>query len=148
MINLVLPYPVSANMYWRTFMPKGFKAPVTTLSSEAKAYKAEVRKLCMIAGVKEPIEGRVSVAIKLYPQRPQDWAKRAQKNPEGWDDDVRCIDLDNANKVLFDALKGIAIVDDKWVRKIVSERCEPDGNARVELVISPIINSGQQLGLI
>jgi crossover junction endodeoxyribonuclease RusA len=27
-ITLVLPYPLSANRYWRTYMPKGFKAPV------------------------------------------------------------------------------------------------------------------------
>ncbi len=31
-IRLVLPYPLSANRYWRTYMPKGFKAPVTVCS--------------------------------------------------------------------------------------------------------------------
>ncbi len=31
-IELVLPYPLSANRYWRTYMPKGFKAPVTVYS--------------------------------------------------------------------------------------------------------------------
>jgi crossover junction endodeoxyribonuclease RusA len=137
-IALTLPYPISANRYWRTYMPKGFKAPVTVPSAEAKAYKAQVCGLAKIAGVKAPIAGRVAVAIRLYPNRPQDWAKRAAKDPMGWDDTVQCLDLDNANKVLFDALKGVVIEDDRWVRRITAERMEPDGEARVEIVVEAI----------
>lgn len=148
MISLTLPYPPSANTYWRTYMPKGFKAPVTVVSSEAKAYKAAVCHLARMAGVRTPISGRVAVAIRLFPNRPLDWVKRAQKDPEGWDDTVKCIDLDNANKVLFDALKGVAIDDDKWVRRIVSERMEPDGEPRVEVVITPIPVASRQGGLL
>jgi len=137
-IRLVLPYPISANRYWRTFMPKGFKAPVTTVSPEAKSYKAQVAHMCKVAGIKQPISGRVEIDIKLFPKRPQDYAKRMQKNPDSWDDDVQCLDLDNANKVLFDAIKGIAIIDDKWIRRLTSERMEPDGEARVILTIRPL----------
>ena len=137
-IELVLPYPLSANRYWRTYMPKGFKAPVTVVSSEAKAYKAQVCGLAKIAGIKQPITGRVEVAIRLYPNRPQDWQKRVKADPLAWDDTVQCLDLDNANKVLFDALKGVAIIDDKWVRRITSERMEPDGEARVVVTITPL----------
>jgi crossover junction endodeoxyribonuclease RusA len=137
-IKLVLPYPISANRYWRTFMPKGFKAPVTTLSQEAKSYKSQVQWMCKAAGIKQPITGRVHIDIQLFPKRPQDYAKRMQKNGATWDDDVMCIDLDNANKVLFDAIKGIAIEDDKWVRKLTAERMEPDGEARVVMTIWPI----------
>jgi crossover junction endodeoxyribonuclease RusA len=78
------------------------------------------------------------VDIQLYPKRPQDWAKRAAKAPSSWDDDVQCLDLDNVNKVLFDALKDIAIEDDKWVRRLTSERMEPDGEARVVVTIRPL----------
>jgi crossover junction endodeoxyribonuclease RusA len=134
-IKLVLPYPISANRYWRTFMPKGFKAPVTTVSKEATAYKEHVAWLCKAAGIKQPISGRVAIDIKLYPKRPQDYAKRMKQDPDYWDDTVMCLDLDNANKVLFDAIKGIAIDDDKWVRRLTSERMEPDGEARVVMVI-------------
>jgi crossover junction endodeoxyribonuclease RusA len=137
-VKLVLPYPPSANRAWRTYMPKGFKAPVTVVSAEGKSYKAQVAWMCKAAGIKSPISGRVEVDIKLYPKRPQDWAKRAAKNPNCWDDDVQCLDLDNVNKVLFDALKGIAIEDDKWVRRLTSERMEPDGEARVVVTIRPL----------
>jgi len=135
-VALVLPWPVSANRYWRTRVVKGIA--MTYISAEAKAYKATVRSLAKIAGVKAPIAGRVAVAIRLYPNRPQDWAKRAAKDPMGWDDTVQCLDLDNANKVLFDALKGVVIEDDRWVRRITAERMEPDGEARVEIVVEPM----------
>ncbi|WP_434513795.1 RusA family crossover junction endodeoxyribonuclease [Dechloromonas sp. ARDL1] len=147
-ITLTLPYPISANRYWRTYMPKGFKAPVTVPSAEAKAYKAQVCGLAKIAGVGKPIAGRVAVEIRLYPNRPQDWQKRVKRDPMAWDDTVQCLDLDNANKVLFDALKGVAIDDDKWVRRIVSERMEPDGEARVEITITPIEPEVRQGGLL
>ena len=137
MITLRLPYPVSANVYWRTRVVG--KLAMTYVSKEAKAYKEEVAWLAKAAGIRKPFEGRVSIDIKLYPQRPQDWEKRARKNPECWDDDVRCIDLDNARKVLYDAFKGIVIVDDKWVRKDSGERMEPDGDARVIVTVTPLL---------
>lgn len=130
MITLTLPYPVSANVYWRSFVPRGHSRAIVTLSDEAKAYKATVGKLVREAGIRAPIKGRVAISVQLFPARPQDWARRARKDPMNWDDDVRCIDLDNANKVLLDSLKGLVIEDDKWVRRQVSERMEPDGEAR------------------
>lgn len=135
-LTLTLPYPPSANTYWRSRVVG--KVSMTYVSSEAKAYKLAVLKLCAAAGVLDPIEGRVAITVKLFPQRPQDWARRARKDPAGWDNDVRCIDLDNANKVLLDSLKGIAIEDDKWVRRLVSERMEPDGEARVVVTIEAL----------
>ena len=134
-ITLVLPWPVSCNRYWRTRVVKG--VAMTYVSAEAKAYKQEVGWLVKQAGIRSPVSGRVSVAIQLYPKRPQDWERRARRNPATWDDDVQCLDLDNANKVLLDSLKGIAIDDDRWVRRIVAERMEPDGEARVVVTITP-----------
>jgi crossover junction endodeoxyribonuclease RusA len=87
------------------------------------------------AGVLAPITGRVSIDVKLYPNRPQDFKKRQRDHGDAWDDTVMCIDLDNANKVLLDALKGVAIEDDKWVRSMTAERMEPDGEARVVVTI-------------
>lgn len=138
MIQLTLPYPVSANLYWRSFVPNGSRRAIVTLSDEAKAYKQQVGWIARQAGIRKPLAGRIEVTVQLFPQRPQDWARRARKNPATWDDDVRCIDLDNANKVLLDALKGVAIDDDKWVRKLSSERMEPDGEARVVITITPL----------
>lgn len=138
MIQLTLPYPISANVYWRSFVPRGHQRAIVTLSDEAKAYKRQVGQLCALAGVRQPLVGRVAVEIDLYPQRPLDWAKRARKAPMSWDDDVRCIDLDNANKVLLDSLKGVAIEDDRWVRELHARRMEPDGEARVVVRIAAL----------
>lgn len=138
MITLRLPIPPSANRYWRTYMPKGFKAPVTTLSAEAKAYKQEVGWLAKAAGIHTPIAGRVSVSFDYYPKRPQDWQKRARIDPQGWDDGVSALDIDNIFKGLLDALKDVVFEDDKWVREIHAKRMEPDGEARVIVTIKQI----------
>lgn len=138
--TLVLPYPISANRYWRSVrLGKGPAARMAMVpTSEAKAYRDEVAKIAIAAGVR-PLEGRVHFTLALYPQRPQDWAKRAQRNPDTWDDDVRCIDLLNADKVLCDALNGIAWLDDKQIRCARQERREPDEHgARVVVTIEPI----------
>lgn len=146
-VILVLPYPPSANRYWRTYMPKGFKAPVTVVSQEAKSYKSQVGWLAKLAGIKSPIIGRIAIAYTLYPKRPQDWQKRVRVSPDAWDDTVQCIDLDNAQKVLFDALKGVVIEDDKWVRRIEAERAEPDGEARLVVTITAMPASSPQEAL-
>lgn len=128
-ITLRLPYPVSSNRYWatRVVTPKGRKPFATTyVTPEAEAYKADVALLATAAGLRVPLEGRVAMRIDLFPERPQDWVKRAQADPDYWDDDVRCIDLGNCEKVLADALQGIAYVNDKQLRRIYLERQEPD----------------------
>jgi crossover junction endodeoxyribonuclease RusA len=133
-IYLTLPYPVSANRYWKavTIPGRTMMAP----SKEAKAYKAEVATIARAAGLATPMACRVEMWLRLYPARPQDWARRTRLDPAGWDDDVRCIDLGNAEKVLGDALQGIVYVDDRWIWKQHKERMEPDAKgARVELAI-------------
>jgi crossover junction endodeoxyribonuclease RusA len=150
-VRVTLPYPISANRYWttRVVTPKGGgrAMALTHPSSEAQAYRKAVQWLLVAAGVRKPIAGRVRIDIELYPHRPQDWAKRQRKEGASWDDDVRCIDLDNANKVLLDAFKGIAIEDDRWVRELHSRRMEPDGEARVVVVITPLVPHVEQAAL-
>lgn len=150
MLTVTLPYPISANRYWasRTVKPKGHPSFTTTyVTAEAKAYKAHVEKLLRAAGVREPIKGRVAIAYTLYPKRPQDWQKRVRKLGDAWHDDVMCIDLDNAQKVLLDSMKGIAFDDDRWVRRILAERAEPDGEARLVVTITPIDTPAPQAAL-
>lgn len=138
-ITLTLPYPISANRYWRSFVPRGKTRAIVVVSDEAKTYKHEVAWLARKAGMHDPFAGRVAVEVALYPSRPLDWVKRAQRDPSGWDDSVQCLDLDNANKVLLDALKGIAFDDDKWVRRLSSERMEPDEHGqRVVVTVSKL----------
>lgn len=149
-ITLTLPYPISANRYWasRLVQPKTGKAFVSTyVTTEAKDYKTEVGWLARAAGVRKPILGRVAIAYTLYPNRPQDWQSRQRKLGAAWDDSVQCIDLDNAQKVLLDALKGIVFEDDAWVRRITAERAEPDGKARLVVTITPMTAATPQVGL-
>lgn len=150
-ITLVLPYPISANRYWatRTVAPAGKRAmAMTYVTPEAKAFKAQVLQLARAAGVVQPITGRVQLEIKLYPHRPLDWQKRQRQAGAAWDDTVQCIDLGNAEKVLSDALKDVVMEDDKWIRRIVSERMEPDGEARVVVTVTALATPQPQLALV
>lgn len=136
-VTLILPYPPSANRYWRTAIVGG--RAQTYPSAEAKAYKAAVRTLALQAGLRQPLAGRIALHVHLYPQRPQDWARRQRRAPQTWDDDVRCIDLGNCEKVLSDALNGVAWLDDKQHRRIVLQREEPDGDARLVVKITELV---------
>lgn len=150
MIRLTLPYPISANRYWRTSVRGSFVS--TYVSKEAKDYKEQVGWLCKAAGIRAPLPGRVAISVQLYPNRPQDFKTRMRKHGPTWDDTVQCLDIDNANKVLLDALKDVAIEDDKWVRRLSSERMEPDEHgARVVVCIEPLgaqVVQGDLLGAV
>src|SRR5690606_14915191 len=96
-----------------------------------------------------PIRGRVRIDLKLYPERPQDWQRRQRKEGPAWDDTVRCLDLDNARKVVYDSLKGVVIEDDKWVRKDSGERMEPDEHgARLVITVTALQVEQPQMGLL
>ena len=145
-IVLSLPYPISANRYWH---PVTIGKRITIVpTKEAKQYRTDVAYAVRAAGVLDPIKGRVAIEIDLYPHRPQDWAKRMREHGDSWDDTVQCLDLDNATKVLLDSLKGVAIEDDKWVRRLVSRRMEPDARpARVLVRISAMPAMQPQVAL-
>lgn len=150
-IILVLPYPISANNYWATRIvtPKG-KKPMAMIyvTHDARDYKAAVEKIARASGMTAPIMGRVQLDIRLYPHRPLDWKTRVRKLGAAWDDSVQCIDLGNAEKVLSDALKDVVMEDDKWFRRIVSERMEPDEHgARVVVRVKslPVVEPQKEL---
>lgn len=140
---IVLPYPVSANAYWRTVTVQqrdarsGVRVIASTIVSEEGR---EYRKRCawiVSQVIRTPIVGPVLLYGNLYGQRPADWAKRARKDPN-WFDEARVIDTGNADKVLQDALNGVAYADDKQVRFLLVERMEPDdAGARLEVFIEP-----------
>ena len=103
MVRLKLPYPVSANRYWRIWRNKAVR------SREAAAYKETVRRIAQETGVM-PSEGSVAVCLRLITKANKDGS--ANKT---------VIDLDNALKVTLDALQGIIYENDKQVRRIVAE---------------------------
>lgn len=145
-ITLTLPYPISSNRYWR---PVRIGAHITIVpTKEAKQYRTDIAAMCLSQGVTSPIAGRVHIDVKLYPKRPLDWQKRMRMAGAAWDDTVMCIDIDNANKVLLDSLKNVAIDDDRWVRRLTSERMEPDGEARVVVTITAISVEQPQMEMV
>lgn len=101
MITLMLPYPISANVYWRTTVVNG--RAMTYVSPAAKLYKSEAGWLAKSLGVRV-LEGDVSVSYVLHPKL----------TVKGAASKVR-VDLDNALKVLGDALNGVAWVDDNQI---------------------------------
>lgn len=136
--KLTLPYPVSANRYWRSFVPRGRKVAVVVRSAEANAYRRDVAVLAKLAGISEPLTGRVALGIALYPRRPKDWQRRAAES-DTWADTVQCIDLGNCEKVMADALNGIAWIDDKQLWRITLQKREPDdAGPRIEVTIANI----------
>jgi crossover junction endodeoxyribonuclease RusA len=128
-IEFLLPYPVSGNLYWRHFRGR------TVRSKAADAYRGYVMVAVRKAGLFAPLEGNLSVTYTLHPVRPKDWAKREKQIGPDWADGVRCIDLGNCEKVASDCLNGVAIVDDSQFRRITLERGEPveGGALRVRL---------------
>lgn len=104
-----LPYPPSANRYWRIFRGR----PVT--SSEARLYKANA-KVSLSARCFEPLSGPLSLFVGVY--RP---ARRG--------------DLDNTLKVVLDACNGFLWNDDSQIVDIFASRYEDKENPRVELAV-------------
>lgn len=105
----MLPYPPSANAYWRAARGRGLVP-----SDEAKAYKASVAQVAAQVRV-QPLYGPVRLVLTVY--RPR-----------------RSGDLDNALKVLNDSLNGVAWLDDEQVVHINATRDDDAKAPRVELV--------------
>lgn len=98
---LSLPYPISTNRYWRTFRNRQI------VSKEAVAYKARVAEIARQEGI-TPTDKLVKLSILVVPKAKKDGT--ASKV---------CVDLDNALKVVIDALQGAAYHNDKQVRRLV-----------------------------
>ena len=110
--SIVLPYPPSANRYWRNVNGR------IVVSADAKAYKSGVWLQAQHAHL-HPFAGPVAVYVHAY--RPR-----------------KVGDLDNANKVLLDALCGIAYQDDAQIVELHSWRHDDAQNPRVEVEVRTV----------
>lgn len=108
--NLVLPYPPSANTYWRRV------GNMTILSKAAREYKKQVSFVCAESGITK-IEGAISIKRILYCP------------------DYRRRDIDNTTKAIYDALKPILQDDSFIVRDMAEKRIDPEGHGKVLLFI-------------
>lgn len=111
--QLVLPYPPTANFYWRTALVRG--RPQTYVSEEGKAYRAEVQKLCAAAGVR-CFTGATSLRLAIF--RPR-----------------RAGDVSNRIKVLEDALRELVYRDDEQNVEVWARRYEDPDEPRVEVTV-------------
>lgn len=112
-MRLTLPYPPSANRYWRNVSGRMIR------SREANEYKEQVGKHCAGLGM-EVFAGDVCVSLDFY--RP---AKRG--------------DLDNLLKVVFDSLNGWAYADDKQIVEIHAMRHDDKDDPRVEVHVMGLV---------
>lgn len=100
---MVFDYPPSANRYWRVWGGRVVR------SAEARSYKIA----CQIIATREkikPIAGDVAIAIILHPKLTKKGAASKTR-----------IDLDNALKVVIDALQGVAYANDSQVVSIKAD---------------------------
>lgn len=111
-MKITLPYPPSANRYWRNYRGR------MVTSAEARAYKDEVGWLAKQAGI-EHLDGSVVLYVDIY--RPR-----------------RSGDLDNWLKVLLDALQGVAYEDDTEVVELHARRLDDRNDPRVEVEVRAV----------
>jgi crossover junction endodeoxyribonuclease RusA len=112
-ISVLLPYPISANRYWKSFTIG--KRVMVGPSSDATKFKRECAWRARAAGLTRPWQGWVTLDLTLHPIEPQDAVARARKLGPGWHMHVRCLDVDNAVKVAVDALQGVAYENDSLI---------------------------------
>lgn len=109
-MNLTVPYPPSANVYWRV------ARNMVYVSKEAKAYKDEVRLTNLRT---KPLQGPVRLTAMVY--RPR-----------------KAGDLMNREKVLCDALQGVAYVDDKQIIEAHFFLFDDKKNPRVDVTVEEV----------
>ena len=107
--RITLDYPPSANRYWRVTRHGIY------VSNEAREYKAKVRLVAGLAGIR-PMLGPLILQLDVY---------RPRKSG----------DLSNRIKVLEDALNGVAYEDDSQIVEIHARRFDSKENPRVEVSI-------------
>lgn len=113
MIELTLPYPPSANRYWRNVKGRTLK------SKAARTYALACQWSARAQMDGDMLAGDVAVRLDLF--RP---AKRG--------------DLDNRIKVALDAIQGIAYADDKQIVEIHAYRHDDKADPRLEVAITAI----------
>jgi crossover junction endodeoxyribonuclease RusA len=107
--HLVLPYPPTANLYWRHCNGRTF------VSADANNYRRRAATIARVAQVRL-FRGPVAISIDVY--RPR-----------------RVGDLDNTLKVLLDSLRGIAFEDDSQIVELSARRFDDKDDPRAEVCL-------------
>lgn len=107
MTTIRLPYPVSANRYWRNMRGRMIR------SAEANSYRSAVAGIARKAEIR-PLAGFVELGMTYHPKTTKKGAASRVR-----------LDLDNCIKVVLDALNSVAYADDKQVIKLWAEIGQP-----------------------
>lgn len=118
-ISLTLPYPPSANRYWRTVVNSKTMRAMTFVSAEAKAFKEEVALTAKRNG--QMFTGDLEVVLRIFRK-------------------IRSGDLDNRIKICLDAMQGTVYKNDSQIKKIEAELFDDRLNPRVEIEVREISN--------
>jgi Holliday junction resolvase RusA-like endonuclease len=116
-MKIVLGYPPSTNAAWRAMYNKHIGRVVVFMTKEAREYKKNVANRALAAGAR-PLEGDVTLCVKVF--RP-----------------MRRGDLMDREKVLCDALQGVAYMNDSQIRRAEFELFDDKDNPRVEVEVEP-----------
>lgn len=132
--TLKLPYPVSANDFWRSraIVQKGTGRAMAMvyLTGEAKAWKDHAGLVAKVAGFKEPTDRTIFLRVRHHHKALLYSKHHGRKIRNG-----NVYDLDNVLKVSIDGLKGIVFFDDKQVKRIEASYGDEseDGGLTVEV---------------
>ncbi len=94
-IELVLPYPPSANHFKHITVPRGWKRPLISLTEKAREYRREIVRIIRREQV-NPLKGNLLFEAVLFPP------------------DLRARDCDNPIKCLWDALARRQFKSGRW----------------------------------
>ena len=113
MIRLFLPWPPSANAYWRVGNNRVY------VSKKAKEYKTTAQSIFLVEKLRM-VKGPVSMGLVITFPKDKRTATR---------------DLDNCIKVTLDALEGLAFDNDNLIRIIMARKNGIDGKGGVEAFV-------------
>ncbi|WP_432785038.1 Crossover junction endodeoxyribonuclease RusA [Oligella sp. MSHR50489EDL] len=128
--ELNLPYPVSANRYWRTAVVNGRVR--TYRSKDANDYRKVVAWIAKENGLKAH-DGDFKIALELHQRLTK--AKTASRV---------CLDIDNAIKVALDALQGFLYKNDNQVIEIHAKYGKPKDRGGLTIIAENLTIKAQR----
>lgn len=136
--RLALPWPVSANRYWRSIVIQGQKHAQVYVGDGGKAYRKAVAELAMVYRWPRGLIGNLQLDVIAFPP------------------DRRARDLDNLWKAVLDVLKAATkpkdvragvFVDDKQIASLSIRRGPIVPNGLLHAVLSELPASGCDLAV-